>query len=54
MLGLGLRLRLVLGLFSALHDMFRTRSPMFDWLQRRNNSYGQKSITRPSEWFSLK
>jgi len=27
-----------LGLFSALLDMFRTRSPMFDTLQRRNNS----------------
>jgi len=37
MLGLGL----VLGLFfSALLDMFRTRSPMFDRLQRRNNSHG--------------
>ena len=32
MLGLGLRLRLglVLGLFSALLDMLRTRSPTFD------------------------
>jgi len=27
-----------LGLVSALLDMFRTRSPMFDTLQRRNNS----------------
>jgi len=35
MSGLGL----VLGLFSALLDMFRTRSPMFDRLQRRNNSH---------------
>ena len=33
-------LGLVLGLFSALLDMFRTRSPMFDTLQRRNNSHG--------------
>jgi len=31
MLGLGL----ALGLFSALLDMFRTRPPMFDRLQRR-------------------
>jgi len=29
-------LGLMLGLFSALLDMFRTRSPMFDRLQRRN------------------
>jgi len=36
MLGLGL----VLGLFSALLDMFRTRSPMVDRLQHRNNSHG--------------
>jgi len=35
-----LRLGLGLGLFSALLDMFRTRSPMFDRLQRRNNSHG--------------
>ena len=35
MLGLGL----VLGLFPALLDMLRTRSPMFDRLQRRNNSH---------------
>jgi len=38
MLGLGL----VLGLFSALLDMFRTLSPMFDRLQCRNNSHGQR------------
>jgi len=37
---LGLGLGLVLGLFSALLDMFRTRSPTFDGLQRRNNSHG--------------
>ena len=37
-------LRLVLGLFSALLDMFRTRSPMFDRLQRRNNSHGHVKI----------
>jgi len=30
---------LVLGLFSALFDTFRTWSPMFDRLQRRNNSH---------------
>ena len=36
MLGLGLVLRL----FLALLDMFRTRSPMIDRLQRRNNSHG--------------
>jgi len=36
MLGLGL----VLGLFSALLGPARTRSPMFDRLQRRNNSHG--------------
>jgi len=36
---LGLGFGLVLGLFSALLDMFRTRSPMFDTLQRRNNSH---------------
>ena len=36
MLGLGL----VLGLFSALPGPARTRSPMFDRLQRRNNSHG--------------
>jgi len=43
-LGLGLRLGLwlVLGLFSALADMFRTRSPVFDRLQRRNNRHGLK------------
>ena len=35
-----LGLRLVLGLFSALFDMLRTRSTMFDRLQRRNNSHG--------------
>ena len=32
-------LGLELGLFSALLDMFRTRSPMFDRLQRCNNSH---------------
>jgi len=32
-------LGLVLGLFSALLDMFPTWSPMFDRLQRRNNSH---------------
>ena len=37
---LGLGLGLVLGLFLALLDMFRTRSPMIDRLQRRNNSHG--------------
>jgi len=42
---LGLWLGLVLGLFSALLDMFRTRSPMFDRLQRRNNSHGLQFIT---------
>jgi len=31
-LGLGLGLGLVFGLFSALLDTFRTRSPMFDTL----------------------
>jgi len=36
MLGLGLGLEL--GLFSALLDMFRTRSPMFDRLQRPNKA----------------
>ena len=36
---LGLGLGLVLGLFSALLDMFPTWSPMFDRLQRRNNSH---------------
>jgi len=36
MLGLGL------GLFSALLGPARTRSPMFDRLQRRNNSHGLK------------
>jgi len=36
MLGLGV----VLGLFSALLGPARTRSPMFDRLQRRNNSHG--------------
>ena len=39
---LGLGLGLVLGLFLALLDMFRTRSPIFDRLQRRNNSHGLK------------
>jgi len=34
------RVRFVLGLFSELLDMFRTRSPMFDRLQHRNNSHG--------------
>jgi len=33
-------LLLLLLLFSALFDMFWTRSPMFDRLQRRNNSHG--------------
>jgi len=37
MSGLGL----VLWLFSALLGPARTRSPMFDRLQRRNNSHGQ-------------
>ena len=37
MLGL-VGLGLMLGLFSALLDMFRTRSPMFGTLLRRNNS----------------
>jgi len=32
-------LGLVLGLFSALLDMFPTWSPMFDRLQRHNNSH---------------
>ena len=41
-LGLGLRLGLRLVLFSALADMFRTRSPVFDRLQRRNNRHGLK------------
>ena len=36
MLGFGL----VLGLFSALLGPARTRSPMSDRLQRRNNSHG--------------
>ena len=45
MLGLVLVLVLVLGLFSALLDMFRTRPPMFDTLQRRNNSHGLQFIT---------
>jgi len=40
MLGLGL------GLFSALLDMFRTRSPMFDRLQHRNNSYSDLFIMK--------
>ena len=40
MLGLGL----VLGLFSALLDMVRTRSPMLDRLQRRNNSQGHNCL----------
>jgi len=35
-----LLLLLLLLLFSALFDMFWTRSPMFDSLQRRNNSHG--------------
>jgi len=39
MLGLGLGLGLVLGLFSAPLGPARTRSPMFDRLQRRNNSH---------------
>jgi len=39
-LGLGLWLGLVLGLFSAPLGPARTRSPMFDRLQRRNNSHG--------------
>ena len=30
-----------LGLFSALLGPAQTRSPMFDRLQRRNNSHGQ-------------
>jgi len=34
-------LGLVLRLFSALLGRARTRSPMFDRLQRRNNSHGQ-------------
>ena len=47
MLGFGLglvgsELGLVLGLFSALLYMFRTRSPMFDTLRCRNNSHGLK------------
>jgi len=37
---LGLGLGLVIGLFSALLDMFRTWSPMFDRLQHRNNRHG--------------
>ena len=37
---LGLGLGLVLGLFSALLTPARTRSAMFDRLQRRNNSHG--------------
>jgi len=36
---LGLGLGLVLGLFSALLGPARTRSPMFDRLERRNNSH---------------
>jgi len=44
MLGLGLRLGLVLGLFSALLGPARTRPPMFDRLRRRNNSYGLSHI----------
>jgi len=40
-LGLGLRLGLVLGLFSASLNTFRTRSPMFERLQSRNDSHGQ-------------
>jgi len=43
MLGLGL----VLGLFSALLGPARTRSPMFDRLQRRNNSHGLKTNLGP-------
>jgi len=39
MLGLGL----VLGLFSALLGPTQTRSPMFDRLQRRNNSQGHNN-----------
>ena len=37
---LGLGLGLVLGLFSAPLGPARTRSPMFDRWQRRNNSHG--------------
>jgi len=37
---LGLGLGLVIGLYSALLDMFWTWSPMFDRLQSRNNRHG--------------
>jgi len=55
-LGLGLRLGLVLGLFSALLDMLRTRSPMFDRLQRRNNSHGlvYRTTFRARGWVQVR
>ena len=48
---LGLGLGLVLGLFSALFDMLRTWSPMFDRLQRRNNSHGLNFISKTLNFF---